>query len=390
MSQQRATSGRSRFVLAAAGLGALTLAAGLLSHEARAGQGLRAVEVGSFDAPVYAENAPGARNLLFIVEQGGAIEVMRKRRTLSRPFIDLSRIVSYEGERGLLSIAFAPDYERTRRFYVYFTNTDGDIEVDEFKRSRRSPVRASSRSRRKVIVIPHPGAANHNGGTLAFGPGDLLYLATGDGGGSGDGFDNARHTDNLLGKLLRIDPRRGESRPYRIPNGNPYVGRAGEDEIFAYGLRNPYRWSFDGDVLAVGDVGQGDVEEINMGTVDAIRGANFGWPEFEGDEPFDPERPGADPARPPIHTYARDGGNCAVTGGGVVRDPGLPSLRGRYLYADFCEGVLRSFRPNLAAGAAEDEGPIGITLPSPTSFVEGARGQLYVTSHDGGLFRLEQ
>ena len=392
MSDPQASTAVARRLPVALALALLALAAGLLGHgRASAGAGIRAVPVGQFDSPVYVDNAPGAPKLLFVVEQGGAIEVTRGRRALDRPFLDLTDAVRSGGEEGLLSVAFAPDYERSRRFYVYFTNNNGDIEIDEFKRARRSSVLANPRSRRQVITIPHPGASNHNGGTVAFGPDGKLYFATGDGGGGGDQFDNARDTDSLLGKLLRIDPRKGRrDRSYRIPAGNPYVGRPGRDEIFAYGLRNPFRWSFDRNVCAVGDVGQNEVEEVNIAPISAVRGANFGWPQFEGRESFDPDRPGADPHSPPIHTYARSGGNCAVTGGGIVRDPGLPSLRGRYLYADHCEGVLRSFVPNLAANRAEDDAPIGLQLPTPTSFVTGARKQLYVTSLDGGLYRLEQ
>jgi glucose/arabinose dehydrogenase len=393
MNNQHPSKGLRRIPVAAAlALAALVLGVGFAwQGSASAGGGIRAVQVAEFDSPVYVENAPGAPNLLFVVEQGGRVEVLRGRRPLDRPFLNLSDEVQSGGEEGLLSIAFAPDYERSRRFYVYFTNNDGDIEIDEFKRSRRRPARANPRSRREVITIPHPGASNHNGGTVAFGPGDLLFFATGDGGGAGDQFDNARDTESLLGKLLRIDPREGGSgRPYRVPADNPYVGRPGRDEIFAYGLRNPFRWSFDGDVLAIGDVGQGEVEEINIAPLSRVRGANFGWPQFEGNQPFDPDRPGADPHSPPIHAYPREGGNCAVTGGGIVRDPGLPSLRGRYLYADHCAGALRSFTPNLAANRAEGDAPVGVRIPGPTSFVVGARKQLYVTSLEGGLYRLEQ
>jgi glucose/arabinose dehydrogenase len=392
MPAERSKRATGRRLALAAALAGLTLAAGLLwEGAARAGTTIRAAPVGQFDSPVYVDNAPGAGRLLFVVEQGGTIEVLRGRRQLKRPFLDISGAVRSGGEEGLLSVAFAPDYERSRRFYVYFTNQRGDIEIDGFKRARRSAVRANLRSRREVITIPHPGASNHNGGTVAFGPDRRLYFATGDGGGAGDQSDNARDKGSLLGKILRINPRKARGgRPYRVPDDNPYVGRRGRDEIFAYGLRNPFRWSFDRNVLAVGDVGQNAIEEVNIARISAVRGANFGWPQFEGHRPFDPDRPGEDPHSPPIHTYPLSGGRCAITGGGIVRDPGLPSLRGRYLYADHCEGVLRSFHPDLAANRAVGDAPVGLRIPSPTSFVVGSRKQLYVTSLDGGLYRLEE
>jgi glucose/arabinose dehydrogenase len=391
MRDPNTSSGARRRLPAAVAIAALVLAAtSILGTQARAGAGIRAVSVGEFDSPVYVENAPGAPNLLFVVEQGGAIEVLRGGRTRERPFLDLTDAVRSGGEEGLLSVAFAPDYERSRRFYVYFTNNDGDIEINEFKASRRSPTRANRHSRRRLLIVPHPGESNHNGGTLAFGRDGKLYIGTGDGGGADDSHDNARDLGSLLGKLLRIDPREGKRRPYGIPNDNPYVGRSGRDEIWSYGLRNPYRWSFDRRVIAVADVGQGAVEEVNMGRLAATKGANFGWPQYEGNEPHDPDRPGADPPRFPIYTYPLDGGACAVIGGFVVRDRGLPSLRGRYIFGDHCEGEIFGFVPNLEANRAEDVAPIGIHVPSLSGISEGARSAVYVISLDGGVWRLEQ
>jgi glucose/arabinose dehydrogenase len=357
---------------------------------------LRLVHVGDFDSPVYADNAPGAKRLLFVVEQGGTIEVLRNGRDLARPFLDISELVQSGGEEGLLSVAFAPSYKRSRRFYVYFTNRDGDIEIDEFKRSRHNPARANRNSRRVVLVVNHPVFGNHNGGQLQFGPDGLLYIATGDGGGGGDGDDNARDTGSLLGKLLRIDPRppnpnasaAGTRLPYRIPSGNPYVGRAGADEIYSYGLRNPWRFSFDGNTLTIGDVGQNAIEEIDAIGLGAARGGNFGWPQYEGTRVFDNGRPGADPPIFPVHEYGRAGGACAVTGGYVVRDPGLPSLRGRYIYADFCIDAIRGF--GLGPDGASGDATIGVPLSSISSFGEGVRGQIYVVSLEGGVYRLEE
>jgi Glucose / Sorbosone dehydrogenase len=352
--------------------------------------GIALKRIGEFASPSYVEDAAGSRSLLFVVELPGTIRVVRNGRILGRPFLDISEHVSFEGERGLFSIAFAPDYQKSRRFYVYYTDPGGDLRIDEFRRRRHSKTRAREASRRNLITIPHGEFANHNGGQLQFGPDGLLWMATGDGGGAGDPLDNARNLDSLLGKLLRVDPRPAGNRPYGIPEDNPYVGGPGADEVYAYGLRNPWRFSFDaatGD-LTIADVGQGEVEEVNVLSADGARGANFGWPAFEGNQPFDPDRPGQDPPTAPVHSYASGTGtaNCTVIGGYVVRDRSLRSLTGRYVYADLCAGELRSFVPS-PSGAADDAG-LGISVSSPTSFGEDRRGHIYVTSLDGPVFRL--
>jgi glucose/arabinose dehydrogenase len=343
--------------------------------------------IGEFESPTYVENAQGYRRLLFVVEQPGAIRVLRKGKTLARPFLDISDQVASQGEEGLLSVAFAPDYKKTRRFYVYYTNPD--LRIDEFKRRRGSPTQANPNSQRNVLTIPHRDFGNHNGGQLQFGPDGELWLATGDGGGGGDSLDNARNVNTLLGKLLRIDPT-SKKGPYAIPKDNPFVGRDGADEVYAYGLRNPWRFSFDaatGD-LAIADVGQDLVEEVDYLTRAAARGANFGWPQFEGSQVFDNSRPGPDPPTPPIFTYSSAGGsgNCSITGGYVVRDKSLPTLFGRYVYADLCAGQIRSFVPS-ASGASDDK-PLDLSVASPTSFGEGVGGRIYVTSLDGPVFQL--
>jgi glucose/arabinose dehydrogenase len=260
---------------------AIALGAGMLAsapgEPASARGELKLKRVGGFDAPVYVADAPGARDLLFVVEQPGTVRVVRDGRTLARPFLNIRDQVRYGGEQGLLSIAFDPDYEHNRRFFVYYVTTGGDIRVDLMRRKKRSATRAEPSSRRKLIEIPHPTNENHNGGQLQFGPDGSLFLATGDGGGAGDPKGNAQDRNSLLGKLLRIDPRRNGG--YSTPSSNPFSGGAGEDEIYALGLRNPYRFSFDrktGDLL-IGDVGQNDWEEIDHVGFDAARGANFGW-----------------------------------------------------------------------------------------------------------------
>ncbi|MGH2924616.1 MAG: PQQ-dependent sugar dehydrogenase [Solirubrobacterales bacterium] len=356
--------------------------------------GLALEKVGTFDHPTYVTGAPGFRRQLYVVEQPGTISVVRRGRRLKRPFLDLTRQVGSDGaERGLLSVAFPLDYKRSRRFYVYYTNRHGDNEIDELKRSRRHPARAVPSSRRRVLLLRHPGEANHNGGQLQFGPGGDLYVGTGDGGGSGDSMDNARHLSSPLGKILRIDPRKRGRRSYTVPRGNPFVGVPGaRPEIYSYGLRNPWRFSFDRQkgALAIGDVGQNREEEIDYTTVRGARGANFGWPEYEGDLVYDAARPdpNTNPPEPtvPIFTYTHFDG-CAVIGGYVVRDPALRRLSGRYLYADLCTGEIRSLRPK-PGGARKDRGT-GLDVRLPTSFGEDDRGRIYVASRPGPVYRLK-
>ncbi len=377
---------------ASAALFALLLAitAGLGSR-ADAGTGpLGLVRVGTFQAPVHVDNAPGFPRLLFVVEQRGTIAVLRDGQRVGR-FLDIRGRVQCCGEEGLLSVAFPPGYWKSRRFYVYYTNRKGDNQVDEFKRRRDDATRASAQSRRKVLEIPHPLESNHNGGQLQFGPGSNLYVSTGDGGGGGDIHDNARRLDNLLGKLLRIDPRRDGQNAYRSPASNPYVGGPGRDEIYSYGLRNPWRFSFDRATgnIAIGDVGQNAAEEVDYETLASARGANFGWPEWEGDVPHDLARPGPDPAEPAIFTYPHSTcGACAITGGYVVRNPDLSSLAGRYVYADVYLGDIRSFIPSLAG--ATDDASTGLHVAYLSSFGEGLNGRIYAASLNGPVYRLRQ
>jgi glucose/arabinose dehydrogenase len=347
--------------------------------------------IGSFDAPVYITGAPGFPKLLFVVEQPGRVVILKGGRRAGT-FLDIRGLVSYGGERGLLSIAFPPDYAHSKRFYVYYTDRDGSIQVDEFR--RRSATQAGSESRRPVITIPHPVNSNHNGGQLQF-LGNLLYFGTGDGGSGGDPPNNAQNKDVLLGKLLRIDPRSAGGRPYSVPSSNPFVGRPGRDEIYSYGLRNPFRFSFDTATakrprIAIADVGQDRFEELDYTTVAAAGGANFGWDAFEGSSPYRGLDDGtADPGGTvkPIFSYGHGrGGSCTIIGGYVVRDPRLPSLRGRYVYADLCEGRLRSLLPHLSR--ASDDRPLGPRVSTPSSFGEDEKHRVYVASLEGPVYRL--
>jgi glucose/arabinose dehydrogenase len=361
-------------------------AGGEAGASAKRGVGLK--KIGSFDAPVYVTGAPGFPKLLFVVEQPGRIAVMKNGHRAG-DFLDIENLVNYGGERGLLSVAFPPDYARSKRFYVYYTDSDGAIRVDEFQ--RRSATRADSRSRREVIRIPHPVNSNHNGGQLQF-LGDLLYFGTGDGGSGGDPPNNAQNEEVLLGKLLRIDPRPSDGKPYTVPASNPFVGKPGRDEIYSYGLRNPFRFSFDTTHaqprIAIGDVGQNKVEELDYTSVGRASGANFGWDAFEGFGKYSDENSGTpDPGGTvkPVFAYNHSRG-CTIIGGYVVRDRRLRGLRGRYVYADLCEGQLRSLVPHLKR--ASDDRKLGLRVSSPSSFGEDQRHRLYVASLEGPVFRL--
>ncbi len=360
---------------------------------AAASRRVRLASVGTFDAPVYVSAPPGDRRRIFVVEQGGTIRVVRAGKRLSRPFLDLRSKVVAGGEQGLLSLAFAPDYARTRRFYVNYTDKRGTQSVVEYRRSRNSAERALTSGR--LVLRYDDEEPNHNGGLVAFGPDRLLYVGTGDGGGANDQHGtrgNAQDLGSLLGKILRIDPRRARGRPYGIPPGNPFSNRAGaRGEIYSYGLRNPWRFSFDRatGALSIGDVGQGAIEEINFAAAGRASGANYGWRPFEGSRrtagvSASEDAPGH--VRPVIE-LSHDDGNCSVTGGYVVRDKGVPALAGRYVYGDFCKGQLRSAK--LSRGAAADDRPIpGVgTVQQLSSFGEDARGRVYVTSLGGSVYR---
>ncbi len=378
---------RRAFVAAAAALTAFALAAPTSSAAA-----VSLEQVGSYNDPVFVTSDPANPDRLFVVERRGRIMLTTPSATTQ--FLDISGIVeSGYVERGLLSMAPAPDFASSGRFYVYYTGHDaGAIHVAELRASGDT---ADPGTLRNVITIPHADAPNHNGGQLQFGPDGYLYLATGDGGGSNDDSgagNNAQTLSSRLGKLLRIDPRPSGAAQYSVPADNPFVGVSGvAPEIWSYGLRNPYRFTFDRatGALAIGDVGQGSFEEIDYATApDAGRGVNFGWHCREGLHPT----PDVDPpciapgAVDPVFEYGHGDGGCAITGGYVVRDPGLEELYGRYVYADYCVGALRSLA--LATPTASDDRPLGIDLSEVSSFGEDACGRVYVASRQGEVARL--
>ena len=351
-------------------------------------RGVKLKRIGSFDAPVFVTAPPGDRTRQLVVEQGGRIMVLRDGRKLGTPFLDLREQVTTGSEQGLLSLAFAPDYADSGLFYVYFTDTDGDQRIVEFR--RRDADRGDPGSARLVLRMEDP-ESNHNGGLLLFGPDGLLYVGTGDGGGGGDQHGargNAQNLGSLLGKLLRIDPRASGGRAYSIPARNPFVGRAGaRGEIYAYGLRNPWRFSFDrkrGD-LSIGDVGQNAFEEIDFVRRGAGRGANFGWRPYEGRSRYADGESAPGHVKPVIVRSHSDG-FCSVTGGVVVRDARLRGLRGRYVWGDFCEGRIESAR--LSRGRARGVRQTSLKVDGLSSFGEDAQGRVYVTSLGGPVYRI--
>ena len=351
---------------------------------------VRLLMLGRFNAPTYVA-APRGDRRRFVVERDGKIIVVRGRRKLATPFLDISdRVAAPEGESGMLSMAFARDYGRSGRFYVYYTDNEGFIQIDQFRRSGSNRNRADEGSRRSVIRVPHP-RFNHKGGQLQVGPDGNLYAGFGDGGSGGDPDENAQNLGRMLGKLIRIDPKPGGG--YSIPASNPFRGRSGAlGEVYAYGLRNPYRFSFDrsNGALTVGDVGQDAVEEIDYlpGRSRGRQpsgGTNFGWDVFEGRSRYEG---GSAPGHvPPVIAHDQDGGFCSIIGGYVIRDRSLRGSRwfGRYVYGDYCNPALRlsSLRRPSASSRAS-----GLNVPSLVSFGEDGRGRVYAVSLEGPVYRI--
>jgi glucose/arabinose dehydrogenase len=351
--------------------------------------------------PTYITQPAGDSEHLFVTTKPGIIYVLDKGKLVQQPFLDLRELVNSEGsEQGMFSIAFAPDYAKSRRFYAAYNLEDNSVEVDEYERSDDNPLKADPDSRRQIINAPHGMGhrLQHNGGQLQFGPDGYLYIGLGDGGPVIKPFvsNRAQQRAVLLGKILRIDPLHPKGGlPYAIPADNPFVKEPDiRHEIYAYGLRNPYRYSFDSKTgaLAIGDVGAAQVEEIDYVDKGGAKGANFGWPHFEGKRPFRTDYPllGTKDVTMPIFTYAHDRG-CSVIGGFVIRDPRIPKLDGRYVYGDACSGDIRTLIPSPSG--AKDDRSEGLRL-SPAkvfglvSFGEGSDGRIYAASFNGGVYAL--
>jgi glucose/arabinose dehydrogenase len=384
---------RTRGALA---MGAALLAVLLFPAGATATPALQTV--GNFSYPVYVTSPPGDTHRLFVVERYGRVRVVKDGTVLPTPFLDISSDIDAAGGGGLLSIAFPPNYATSHKFYAYYTDSVG-IRVAEFRASK--PDRAKVGSRRIVLTQAHSATKDHYGGQLQFGPDGRLYISIGDG---NDGGGNAENLGTWWGKILRINPLASRGSQYQVPADNPFVGTPGaRPEIWAYGLRNPWRFSFDrqtGD-LVVGDVGQAKIDEVDFGpnASGRGRGANYGWNCLEGSQPYD-AAPASCTTSPPVspvapvlekqHPATAINGWCSysITGGYVVRDPALTSLYGRYIYGDFCYGQVRSAQ--LATSTVTDDTATGINLPnlSLDSFGEDASGHIYVATLSGAVYRV--
>lgn len=332
--------------------------------------------------PVYVTSPPDDERL-FIVDQSGRIRIMSDGGMLDEPFLDISREVSFGGEQGLLGLAFHPDFASNGRFFVNYTNRAGDTRIVSYQVSADADV-ADPASATVLLAIDQP-AGNHNGGWLGFGPDGYLYIATGDGGGGGDTYNNGQNFDSLLAKLLRIDV--DGPAPYGIPPSNPFANGGGVPEAFALGLRNPWRVSFDGDLIYIADVGQGAWEEISVIEVD-MPGTNLGWSIMEGAHCYDARTCDSTGLMPPVYEYDH-GEGCSITGGYVYRGSALPALTGHYFFADYCEGFVRSFlledgQPTNLVDWTDTIGNLG----NITSFGQDSAGELYITVAGGGIYKI--
>lgn len=353
------------------------------------GSGAPALQLVSdnLSSPIFVTAPPGDTTRLFVVEQGGRIRVFHHDTLLATAFLNIARHIRAGGEQGLLSLAFHPSYAQNGRFYVYFTNPAGDIRIVRYLVTA-DPDIADSTSGDTVLAVVHQPYGNHNGGLVAFGPDGNLYTGLGDGGSGGDPAGNGQNRKALLGKILRLDVDAGS--PYAIPSNNPFVGDTGaRGEIWLYGVRNPWRFSFDrqtGD-LYIGDVGQNAWEEVDVLAAGATGGGNYGWNAMEGRHCYAASSCPVTGLILPVLEYGH-GEGCSVTGGYVSRDSAVPDLLGLYLYGDYCGGWVRSFR--YAGGQATDphDWPALAVSGGLSSFGEDTRGSLYITTLSGNLYRI--
>lgn len=339
----------------------------------------------SFSQPLSVQRAPGDDTHLYVAQQGGLIRVFDARTpstATSNVFLDLTDRTRINGEQGLLGLAFDPDFATNGFVYVnYSANHNPDVSAGDSVIARFTvpdrEARVADRDSEVQLLRFVDRFSNHNGGDLAFGPDKLLYISTGDGGGSNDPDNNAQNIEDLRGKILRIFPRGTPAEV--VPQDNPFVGTAGRDEIWAYGLRNPFRMSFDGARLWVGDVGQNAIEEIDL----IVKGGNYGWRKFEGTRLNMPDDPAIPSAIPPIYQYGRTEGTT-ITGGRVYRGGAIPALVGRYVYGDFGAGTVWAL--SETDGVATDNVRIG-QVPNPSSFGLDLDGEILITAYDGKLYR---
>lgn len=338
-------------------------------------------EVATLEGSPLAMAVRSGDTALYVADKWGPVMAIREGRLDHTPVLDLTGEVTTGSEQGMLGLAFSPD---GRFLYVNYTDRTGDTNVVEYSMTGG---RAMASSARRVLRIDQP-FANHNGGNLVFGPDGYLYIGMGDGGSGGDPLGNGQNRQTLLGKMLRIDPRPANGRPYRIPEDNPFVGRADRrPEIWAFGLRNPWRYSFDrgtGD-LWIGDVGQSQFEEVDFERAGSKGGMNYGWSLMEGSLRQSENLPPG--LVSPIYEYETgDGGTCAIVGGFVYRGNAIPALQGAYLFSDYCAGVIRALL--YRGGKVVQQRDLGLEVRSLASFGEDQNGELYVLSLSGGVFRI--
>jgi glucose/arabinose dehydrogenase len=339
--------------------------------------------------PTYL-TSPSGSSRLFVTEQPGRIRIIQNGSLVTQPFLDITSKVFSEGERGLLSVAFHPSYASNGFFFVYYTDLNGDIRIERYRVSSNANV-ADPASAKLILSIPHHDQTNHNGGLAVFGPDGKLYLGTGDGGGAGDPAVNGQNLNVLLGKLLRIDVDAGD--PYSIPSDNPFVNQPPRrGEIWAYGLRNPWRFTFDpvDQLIYIADVGQARLEEVDvMPYVFAgipTGGTNYGWSIMEGTLCFGAPTCSMTSLTFPAFTYDHSDGNCSIIGGYVYRGSAA-ALKGAYFYSDYCTGWLRSFK--FVAGAITEQHDWGIPSIGPIqSFGRDSAGELYMLSNNGTVYKI--
>ena len=347
---------------------------------------------GKTDALTFVAGPPDDPSRLMVVHQDGLVALIKDGVPQQNPYLDLRPFVTGEGEKGLLSIAFAPDYQASRLVYAFFNNRDGNIRIFEYRGSASRPDQVDPTQRRLLLALVKP-TADHNGGMLQFGPDGYLYVSIGDGGANPPeipvGVSGQRLTD-LFGSILRIDPR--NENPYAIPAGNPFASLAGaRPEIVAYGLRNPWRFWIDAKTnqMLIGDVGEGGREEINRLPLDKL-GLNFGWPCKEGTtippKVAVPASCATATLTPPLLQYPHSNTRCSITGGIVARDPRLTSLNGLYLWSDFCDGTVYVTDPTAARPS---ESSLNAEVAKPTSFGTDAKGRIYITAATGALYRID-
>jgi len=346
------------------------------------------VVTSGLSSPVYLTAPTGDTARLFVVEQGGQIRIVQHGQLLPSAFLDIhSRLVS-GGEQGLLSVAFHPNYGANGFFYVNYTDLNGDTRVERYTVSAADSNLADTTTHKLILFVPQP-YTNHNGGLVMFGPDGMLYIGMGDGGSGGDPENRAQHPDSLLGKLLRIDVDHGD--PYAIPPNNPLATSGGAPEIWALGLRNPWRFAFDrsAGLLYIGDVGQGAWEEVDVEPA-SQGGLNYGWRLMEGAHCYNPTNCSSAGLVLPAVEYDHSNGQCAVIGGFVYRGARFPALAGQYFYADLCAGWVRSFTYAGGAVTGQTSWTLEPSPGSPLSFGEDSRGELYVLSSGGTVYRIAQ